>query len=416
MRAIYYNVNPLGWITCKWLRHIWPGCLLSSLNGLTLRDTERPSLPGDDWTLVRTAMGGICGTDLALLAQKQPPDSILQAFGSMPMGFGHENVAVVEEVGSAVDPSWRGRRVCVEPTLCCTVRGIDPPCPRCAAGQFGACEKFADPATGAAGLPPGTSIGYNAATGGAYGEFFLAHESQLVGVPDELSDEQAVLTDPLACSLHAVMRTDVSQARRVLVYGAGVLGLGVTTALRAIGYRGRIDVLDIQSYLQPLARAFGADDFLILPRRTSERFAFIAERTGGTVQRARFGNYMLSGGYDVTFDCVGAVASLNESLRWTRSRGQMMMVGTGHGRGVDLTPVWFTELNMLGAYGRQIENYDGRRVGTYQLVHDFMRDGKLQTDGMLTHTFALGDYKKAFATAMHKAAHLALKVALDFRN
>jgi len=414
MQAVFYKVNPVGWATCKWLRHIWRGCLLSRLNGLRLREVDPPELPGDDWVRVRTLLGGICGSDAALLAQSQPPDSILQAFSSMPMGLGHENVAVVAEVGPAVDSSWRGRRVCVEPTLCCAVRGIDPPCRNCQAGRFGTCENFAS-SGGRYDLPAGMSIGYNSRTGGSLGEQFVAHVSQLVPVPDELSDELAVLTDPVACSVHAALRADLSEARRVLVYGAGVLGLALVAGLRAIGYAGRIDALARDGYLGEIAGRFGADEFIRLPLRRAERFEAVARLTGATVQRARFGNYMLSGGYDAIFDCVGSRLSVNESLKWTRAGGQVVMIGTACGGRVDLTPVWFSQLSVVGAYGRQIESVGGRRVTTYSLVHEMMVSGKLDVRDLLTHTFRPGDYRKAFDVALSKSRHRAIKVALDFR-
>ena len=360
-------------------------------------------------------MGGICGSDLGLLAQKQPPDSILQAFTSMPMILGHENLAVVERVGGAVEGSWLGRRVCVEPTLCCSVRGIDPPCARCRAGEFGACEHFADAASGPAKVPPGTSIGYNRLTGGSFGEYFLAHKSQLVAVPDEIDDETAVLTDPAACALHAALQADLAGAESVLVYGVGVIGLLLVGALRALGCRGRIDALDRWEYLVPLAKTMGADEFLRLGGQPEERFARIAERTGGSVQRVRFGNCMLSGGYDVVFDCVGSRASITESLKWTRSRGQVVLVATGHGRGVDLTPIWFGELKVRGAYGRQMEVYDGRRISTYQLTHELMTAGKLNVRPLLTHTFRLDDYRRALEVGLNKGPNRAVKVAFDFR-
>lgn len=401
---------------CRWLRAFWRGCLWSRLNGLALRKVPPPELPGDDWVRVRTLLGGICGTDLALLEQKPPPDSILQAFGSTPMMLGHENVCIVDEVGPAVDSSWVGRRVCVEPTLCCEVRGIAPPCPRCAAGQFGTCENFGADGQGAAALPPGTSIGYNNRTGGSLGESFVAHGSQLIAVPDEISDELAVLTDPVACSLHAVLRTDLAGATRVLVYGAGVLGLGLIACLRSVGYTGQLDVLDREAYLEEPARTMGADSFFRLPLRSGERFEQIAERTEAAVHRVRFGNYMLSGGYDVVWDCVGSRQSIAESLKWTRARGQVVLVGTGHGGRIDLTPVWFSELNMVGAYGRQVENFDGRKIGTYQLTHEMMLQGKLDVRSMLTHVFRIHDYHGAFEVAMNKARHQAIKVAFDFRN
>jgi threonine dehydrogenase-like Zn-dependent dehydrogenase len=416
MQALVYTVSPIGWATCKWLRYLWRGCLLSRLAGLALRDVDPPVLAGEKWVRVRTLLGGICGSDLGILAQKQRPDSILQAFTSSPMLLGHENVAVVEEVAAAVDPSWVGRRVCVEPTLCCSIRGIDPPCKPCRRGDYGACENFGAGGLGSAHLPPGTGIGYNRRTGGSFGERFVAHVDQLVPVPQEMSDEQAVLTDPLACSLHAVLRAGIDErVEQVLVYGAGVLGLGVIAALRATGFAGRIDALERAEYLKPLAEAMGADAFLQLPggRR---RYEAIAQRTGATIQRVRFGNYMLSGGYDVIFDCVGSAASINESLKWTAARGTVMCVGTGHGGHIDLTPVWFRELELKGTYGRQKERLGQRRADTYVLVHEMMRDGRLKTDGLLTHTFRLGEYRRAFTVAMNKGAHRAVKVAFDFRG
>jgi len=416
MRAITYNIKPLGWGTCRWLRLLWRGCLLTGLNGLKAGEIDKPELPGDDWVLVETLLGGICGTDLSLLAQAQPPNSILQAFSSMPMVLGHENVAVVREVGPSVDDSWVGRRVCVEPTLGCGARGIDPPCQSCRDGRFGTCEHFSGDLEGRYSLPAGTSIGYNSRTGGSFGQYFVAHESQLVVVPDGLSDEQAILTDPIACGLHGVLQADLSAVKRVLVYGSGVMGLGIIASLRAVGFDGHIDALDRHEYLGEVVRRFGADDFLRLGSRKRERFARIAERTGGTVQRVRFGNYMLSGGYDMVFDCVGSAGAVNECLKWTRSGGQVLFVGTGHGGSVDLTPVWFTELQIKGVYGRGIEKLNGKAVTTYELVHDLMLTGKLDVEEMVTHKFSPDEYRQAFSAAARKAAHGAIKVVFDFRQ
>ena len=91
-------------------------------------------------------------------------------------------------------------------------------------------------------------------------------------------------------------------------------------------------------------------------------------------------------------------------------------MGTGHGGRIDLTPLWFRELSLVGAYGRQREHWDGRRVDTYALVHELILAGRLKTDGLLTHAFPLGEYRKAFTVAMNKSVHRAVKVAFDFRT
>ncbi len=414
MKAIVYGVNPIGWATCKWLRFFWPGCLMSRLNGLALREVDSPALPGDDWVLCRTVLGGICGSDVAIIAQRQPPNSFLQSFSTLPAVMGHENVAVVEQVGCGVDSGWIGKRVCVEPTLCCRVRGIDPPCEPCRAGQFGACENFAADGNGSAHLPPGTSLGYCRPVGGSWGEYFVAHISQLVEVPEQLSDAQAILTDPLACSLHAVLRANLSGGERVLVYGAGILGLGIVWALRAVGFDGGIDIIARHRHQGRLAETFGTDEVLYLPAGRRERFRAVAERTGSRLTRARFGNYMLSGGYDAVFECVGSEQSIEEALKWTAARGKVILVGTGHGRGTDMTALWFRELTVIGAYGRSVEDFAGRGVQTYQLVHELMLAGGPDLSVLLTHTFDLSDYKSALSVAMHKARNESIKVAFRF--
>lgn len=415
MRVLLYDIRPWDWAACKLLRPAWPGVVATRLGGLSLRDVPPPALPGDDWVRLRTLLGGICGTDLAILSKKQRPDSILQAFSSMPMVLGHENVAVVDEVGPAVDPCWKGRRVCVEPTLNCEVRGIVPPCGRCAEGAFGACENFGSAGAGRYGLPAGTSIGYNSRTGGSFGEQFVAHVSQLVPVPDDVSDTQAVLTDPVACGLHSLLRADWASARKICVYGAGMLGLAVVASARAMGYDGQLDVIARGAYSATLAGELGADRVLRLPPGRAKRFAAVAERTGGRTHRIRLGNWMLSGGYDVTFDCVGSRQSMEECLKWTRARGQVVLVGTGDGGGADMTALWFRELSVLGAYGRQLESVGGERLGTYSLVHRLMQQGRLKVSHLLTHTFRLNDYRSALAVAMDKSAHRAVRVAFDFR-
>jgi L-iditol 2-dehydrogenase len=389
------------------------------LGGLHLREMDKPPLPGDDWVRVRTLLGGICGTDLAIIAQKYPPNSILQAFSSGPMVMGHENLAVVDEVGPGVDSSWLGKRVCVEPTLNCIPRGIDPPCRPCQMGQFGACENFGAGA-GQAGcgkynLPPGTSIGYNSKTGGSFGQYFVAHVSQLIAPPTTISDELASLTDPISCSLHAVLRADLSNAGRVLVYGSGVIGLSLIACLRAVGYAGIIDVPARHEYLDSMAIKFGASCVLKLGPSRRERFRAVADRTGAVVSESRFRNFMLCGGYDVSFDCVGSAVATEECLKWTAARGQMVIVGSGGGAGVDLTPIWFRELQILGAYGRGSENFQSQTIGTYQLTHKLMAEGKLDLSPMLTHKFRIDQYRQAFAISLNKSAARAIKVAFDFR-
>ncbi|MEK7824503.1 MAG: alcohol dehydrogenase catalytic domain-containing protein, partial [Candidatus Eisenbacteria bacterium] len=180
-------------------------------------DVDEPRLPGDRWVRVRTRLGGICGSDLAVVTLRASPAT--SPFSSFPFVLGHENVGTIEEVGAAVRGFTRGERVVVNPLLSCGPRGIEPPCGHCRAGQPSRCEHFTDGT-----LPPGMLIGTTRGLGGSWGECFVAHETQVVRVPDHVTDEAAVLVEPFACAVHAVRAGVPASGERVLVVGAGSIG------------------------------------------------------------------------------------------------------------------------------------------------------------------------------------------------
>src|SRR5262249_2279985 len=156
---------------------------------------------GPEWVRLRTHLGGICGSDIALVSLRNHPATILQRLTSFPAVLGHECVATIDQVGPDVR-DWRpGQRVCVDPCPSCVPRGITPPCPNCAAGRPSLCEN-----SDRGDLPAGMITGLNARTGGSWSPAFVAHASQLVAVPDSISDDVAVLIDPIACAAHAVLR------------------------------------------------------------------------------------------------------------------------------------------------------------------------------------------------------------------
>src|SRR6202171_2292717 len=113
-----------------------------------------------------------------------------------------------------------GTRVVIEPALGCKVRGIEPPCPRCAEGRPGLCYNVTE-----GPIEVGLQTGYCADTGGGWGEVLVAHPSQLHRVPEALSDEAAVLLEPFACCVHAALRGGASKDDIVVVSGAGTVGL-----------------------------------------------------------------------------------------------------------------------------------------------------------------------------------------------
>lgn len=414
MRALTFDVQPWRWIACKTLGSLSRKVYLSGLSGLRLRDVPIPELPGPDWVRLRTVLGGVCGTDLNLILQRLHPANILRSFTRFPVVLGHENVAVVDQVGSGVTGWEAGRRVCVEPSLACVARRVTPPCPQCQAGRFSLCDNFLS-----GELPPGTMLGLNGFTGGSWAPYFVAHQSQLHLVPAEVDDATAVLVDPLACALHGVLRRRPEDDDRVLVQGAGIIGLGVVAALRALDCQARVTALVRHDSQRRQMLDAGADDAIVSPRRESSarRYDRIAAAVGGRRVAAAFGNQALIGGFDLVYDCVGNGASLTDAMKFARPRGTVVELGTTQISVVDTTPLWFTELTVLGAYGRQIEDAGGEPPKhTYGLVFELLESGKLRTEGLQTQTFDLGEYRPALEAAASRGRTQAIKIAFRHQS
>jgi threonine dehydrogenase-like Zn-dependent dehydrogenase len=318
----------------------------AGIGPLRLVDTDPPPLPGPDWHRVQPVLSGICGSDLATLDGRS--SRYFEELVSFPFVPGHEVVGTLDD----------GTRVVLEPVLGCAARSIDPPCPACAVGRTGDCERVAF-----GHLRPGLQTGYCADTGGGWSAAGLvAHRSQLHAVPDGLDLEDAVTVEPLACALHAVLAAGVREGETVAVLGAGTLGLLATAALAHLAATGRAappaDLLVGARYphQRHLAMELGATDALPppqLPRAVRRRSRSLAlGPVSGRGQR-------LTGGADVVLDCVGSGESLADSLALVRPRGRVVLVGMGGRVHVDLASLWHREVSLLGAYAYGVEAVPG---------------------------------------------------------
>ncbi|MEV2909597.1 hypothetical protein ABNF65_13345 [Paenibacillus larvae] len=100
--------------------------------------------------------------------------------------------------------------------------------------------------------------------GGSWSLYLVAHHSQIFKVPAKVSDRNAIMADPFASALHAIMRDPPHENDTVLVIGAGVIGICVLAALRALGFSNRIIVLAKPPFQMEMARMYGASQIFQL--------------------------------------------------------------------------------------------------------------------------------------------------------
>jgi len=112
---------------------------------------------------------------------------------------------------------------------------------------------------------------------------------------------------------------------------------------------------------------------------------------------------MLLGGFEVVYDCVGKKTTVTDSLRWARAGGAVVLVGVNFSEmKVDLNPVWYQEVDLIGSHTFGMENWRGRGEHTFDLVIRMFQEKAIQYEGLITHRFPFTEYKQAIATAMDK--------------
>jgi threonine dehydrogenase-like Zn-dependent dehydrogenase len=375
MKALVFSRKPVRYAAAMVAGSLRPGSG-ARFGPLTLRDVDPPDLPGPGWVRVVPRLSGICGSDLATLDGTS--SRYFEPIVSFPFVPGHEVVGDTED----------GRRVVLVPVLSCAVRGVDPPCDQCLAGHINRCERIAF-----GHIEPGLQCGFCESTGGGWSQEMVAHESQLVDVPGELTDDAAVLVEPTACAVHAARQV---AAGRVAVLGTGTLGLLTIAAVRRLSPATEIVATAKHPDQRRWAKELGAD-VVCAP---GELARAVRSATGSM----RIGD-QLTGGVPEVVDCVGSEASLTQALQVVAPGGTIHAVGMPGRTTLDLTSLWHREVALRGAYAYERADFDT----ALELVTG------LDLGRLVTATYPLSRYEDAVAHAAAAGSRGAVKIAFDLR-
>jgi threonine dehydrogenase-like Zn-dependent dehydrogenase len=314
-----------------------PGLIAGPLAPLRLANLKDPEPPAGraGWAMVKPLLSGICGSDLATLAGRS--SFYFSPLVSTPFVPGHE---VVGELLTTCEDLPAGTRVTLSSVLACAARGEDPVCPNCAAGATNRCDRVT-----VGHLKAGLQTGYCTQTGGGWSRLMVAHRSQLHAVPEGMADATAVLIEPFACAIHAVQRAQVQPGQTVFVVGAGTVGLLTLIALKLFAEPGHVIVAAKHQRQRAAATMAGADE-VVRPEHAAKA---VRRHTSAVKLTPERGQDFLLGGADVVLECTGSKRALDMALRTAKAGGRVVVSGIPGG-GADLTPLWFRELDLVGAY------------------------------------------------------------------
>ena len=373
----------------------------------SLVELPEPELPGDSWARVAVSTGGICGSDLHLFAHNVGP-TLTGMSGAFPFVLGHETAGRVLEAGPDCAVAI-GTRVVVDPCIPCAPRGIDPPCTNCARGWTSSCLSLDSRV-----LTGGRSLGYTQGLGGGWADQVVAHASMLHALPDTVPDRGASLYEPLSITCHGIVRVPPLDGEPVLVVGAGIIGLASLAALKGLFPACPVTMLARYPHQADAAVACGADH-VVRSDASGSHFAELARLSGSRVI-GRKANVMLMGGFPYVVEAVGAAQSVTEALRAVAHRGTVLMLGATGVTEVDLTPIWYKEAALVGSIDHTVDagSAPGLAGGpdrhSVDRALDVLGAGLLPDAVVVTHEFALDDYRGAIETAIDRANSHAIKV------
>jgi threonine dehydrogenase-like Zn-dependent dehydrogenase len=406
MRALVTGNNLARLAATKLLSQLTPRAYLGPTSPMKLREIPDPVLPASDWAVARTKLCGLCGSDYKQVFMNGSLDNPMTGFISWPQVLGHEVVGVIDEVGPGVTQRRIGERVVLNPWLSCIPRGLSP-CVWCQQGDLAQCLCF-----GRGKIQTGIHSGNSATATGGFAPRVPAHESQWIPIPDDVSDDAAVLADPFSVSLHAILRIAPEPEATVLVYGCGTLGLLAIAILRLLHPTVKVAAVARYPHQAQLATKLGA--WRVLPHRPARALVeALAEATGAEPVEPWRGLPVLNGGVDLCYDTVSSPETFEVGVRVVRSRGSIVALGVEPPRRFEWTPLYFKELSITGSNGFGLESFDGRRQHAIEWYFEFLRGGSLDVTPIITHRFPLGAYRDAFMTCYAQGDHEAVKVLFD---
>ena len=314
--------------------------------GIWMEDVPVPECGAND-VLIKIKKTAICGTDIHIYSW----DEWAQKTVPVPMTIGHEYSGEIVELGREVRGLQVGQRVSGEGHITCGL------CRNCRAGRQHLCRK---------------TLGVGVNRPGCFGEFLAVPASNVIVLPDNVTDEQAAILDPFGNATHCALSFDMV-GEDVLITGAGPIGIMAVAIAKHVGAR-HVVITDVNDYRLDLARKMGAT------RAVNIKYESLQD-----VQN----ELQMEEGFDVGLEMSGNPLALSTMMKMMNHGGHVALLGIPpQETPIDWDQVIFKGLILKGIYGREM--YE-----TWYKMIAMLQSG-LNISSVITHRFHVDDYQNAF--------------------
>ncbi|KAI0155135.1 GroES-like protein [Xylariaceae sp. FL1272] len=285
-----------------------PSVFLYGPHEAKIEDRPVPTLNSTHDVIISIAYVGVCGSDVHFWDHGGGETPV-----SEPLVMGHEASGIVYAVGPHVTGLKPGDRVALEPGVPCRK------CRECKMGSYNLCPRIAFAA--APPSKPGQPIPKDISYHGTLTKYYPTSADFCYQIPDTMSLQEAVLMEPLAVGVHAARLADIRSGHKVVVFGAGTVGLLCAAVAKAFGADVVVSV-DILEKKLAFAKTYIGPDVgrtaLVTSSQTPEQNA-----------RHLFAHHELEDGVDAVIDASGAEASVTTGVLILRRAGVYVQVGFG---------------------------------------------------------------------------------------
>jgi len=338
--------------------------VIHAANDLRIEEHPLRAL-GDDEVQIKTATGGVCGSDLHYFHNG--------GFGPVklkePMVLGHEVSGHVSALGKSVTGLKEGDLVAVSPSRPCGA------CRYCARGQRNHCLNMRF--YGSAMPFPHIQ--------GAFRETLNAHVSQCVDA-NGLTSAEAAMAEPLSVVLHAMKQAGELLGKRVLITGSGPIGVLCVLAARRAGAV-EIVTTDLSDNALSFAKQAGCDTCINIADRPEALDAYQIDK----------------GYFDVLFECSGAAPALTAGIHVMAPGGVVVQLGLGGDMSLPMMAITAKELQLRGSFRFHEE---------FPIAIELMKSQLIDVNALVTHTIAFENSIEAFTLASDR--NVAMKTQIQF--
>lgn len=322
---------------------------LTGIRQMEMFDVQAPDISKDTDVLIRMTTVGVCGSDVHYYTTGRIGDQVVK----YPFTVGHEGAGIIEKTGKAVTRVKPGDRVAIDPAMPCWQ------CDQCKAGRFHTCRKL-------------RFLGCPGQAEGCLSEYIVMPETSCFPISEELSPDDAALSEPLTIGVYAVKLSQVQPGMNVGVLGCGPIGLSVITAL-SVHRPGKIFVTDKLDYRLDFARQSGA--FWTGNPGKTDVISAIKEIEPSML--------------DMVYECCGQQEAIDQAIHLLKPGGKLMIIG------IPEVDQLIFPINDMRRKEICIQNVRRQNEAVHECI-ELLKTVKTQVRSWATHRFPLGQAKEAF--------------------